>query len=376
MKEMRLFRALGCVNDQFIEEMYAPAEVKMKSFGRPPVKRLLLIAALAALMLFLMGSAIAALVTMRVEPVKVNVQNGGNQETSGHAHEGERVNFDEVQNVFIELGSYYPQEIPEGYTMTFVSDPSAQQDQIVRYENAAGDWLTYRIYIAAPASAVEVYDIEKKTDVTINGCAGILYEQTGGTQTLVWADEANGYGFSLRADEGTVDLLAMAKSTAEGDPLTPTYAEQKKKAIEQLGNYFPEYLPEGFEEQGVQASPLEDGGDWYSYVRKWYVNKAENTQIYFEYETYKIITEDGYADDARTACSFLIPGYDILKGQTAGEEIEINGLFGIAASCDIAWADPERHVVYHLHSEDVLGEELLKVAKSITNEHSDAQNQM
>lgn len=364
MKEKRLLIALGSVNDKFIEEMYEPYEAKKRRFS-PSSKRVWLIAAIIALMLLLMGSAIAKLVTMRVEPVKVNVQNGGNQTSSSHSHEGERVNFDEVHDVFIELGSYYPQEIPEGYTMTFVSDPSAQQDQIVRYENAAGDWLTFRIYIAHDASAVEVFNIEKKTDVSINGRSGILYEQDGEGRVLVWADERNGYGFSLRAMDADVDLIAMGESTAEGEPLIPTYAEQKEKAIQQLGDYSPTYLPDGFEEQGVQASPLEDGGDWYSYVRKWYVNKADNTQIYFEYETYKIITEDGYTDDARTACSFLIPGYDILKGQTAGEEIEINGLFGIATNCDIAWADPENHVVYHLHSEDVMGEELLRVAQSM-----------
>ena len=369
MKEKKLLLALGSVNDKFIEEMYMSAAESEKKSHRYPVKRVWLIAAIVALMLFLMGSAITRLVRMNVETVKVNVQNGGNQESSAHSHEGERVNFDEVHNVFIELGSYYPQEIPNGYTMTFVSDPSAQQDQIIRYENSAGDWLTYRIYIAAPASAVEVYNIEKKTDVSINGRSGILYEQTEGDRVLVWADEKNGYGFSLRAEEESVDLIAMAKSTAEGEPLIPTYTEQKEKALKQLGNYSPAYLPEGFEEQGVQASPLEDGGDWYSYVRKWYVNKAENTGIYFEYETYKIITEEGHTDDAKTACSFYIPGYNILKGQITGEEVEVNGLFGIASNCDIAWADPERHVVYHLHSEDVMGDELLKVAQSIIIDH-------
>ena len=362
MIEKRVFHALGSVNDKFIEEMYASDEAKKRTSNHHPAKKMWLIAAIIALMLLLMGAAITKLVSMNVETVKVNVQNKENQESSGHAHEGERVNFDEVHDVFIELGTYYPQEIPEGYTMTFVSDPSAQQDQIIRYENEAGDWLTYKIYIAAPASAVEIYDIEKKTDVTINGQPGILFEQTGGSRALVWADEKNGYGFALRADDSSVDLIAMAKSTAEGEPLTPTYSEQKKKAIEQLGSYSPAYLPEGFEEQGVQASPLEDGGDWYSYVRKWYVNKEKNTKIYFEYETYRIVTEDGFSYDAKTVCSFHIPGYEF---QPVGEEIEINGLFGIAASCDIAWADPESHVLYHLHSEDVMGEELLKVAQSI-----------
>lgn len=365
MKEKRLLIALGSVNDKFIEELHLPVDEKGKNTRRHSAKKIWLIAAIIVLMLFLMGSAITALVTMRVETVKVNVQNGGNQTSSSHSYEGERVNFDEVQDVFIELGSYYPQEIPEGYTMTFVSDPSAQQDQIIRYENEAGDWLTFRIYIAHDASAVEVYNIEKKTDVSINGRSGILYEQTEGDRVLVWVDEKNGYGFSLRAEDETVDLIAMANSTAEGEPLTPTYAEQKEKAIAQLGNYSPTNLPDGFEEQGVQALPLEDGGDWYSYVRKWYVNRTENIQIYFEYETYRIPEEDGFSYDAKTVCSFHIPGYEM---QPVGEEVEINGMFGIATNCHIAWADPETHVVYHLHSEDVMGEELLRVAQSVVKE--------
>lgn len=365
MKEKRVLYALGDVNDKFIEEMYGIDEAKKITGTHYPARKVWLIAAIIALMLFLLGAAITKLVSMNIEKVKVNVQNKENQKLLGEIHEGERVNFDEVHDVFIELGSRYPQEIPDGYTMTFVSDPSAQQDQIVRYENEAGDWLTYRIYIAGPASAVEVYDIEKKTDVTVNGQPGILYDQVGGSRTLVWLDEENGYGFMLRADDGAVDLIAMANSTAEGELLTPTYAEQKEKAIEQLGSYSPTYLPEGFVEQGVQASPLEDGGNWYSYVRKWYVNKAENTKIYFEYETYRIPEEDGFSYDAKTVCSFHIPGYEF---QPVGEEIEINGMFGIATNCDIAWADPERHVVYHLHSEDVLGDELLKVAQSIEKE--------
>ena len=34
------------------------------------------------------------------------------------------------------------------------------------------------------------------------------------------------------------------------------------------------------------GSPIADGGGWYSYVRKWYVNRSENIKIYFEYESY------------------------------------------------------------------------------------------
>ena len=322
------------------------------------VKRIWMIAALIALATVLMGSAIAALVTMKTEDVKVHTQ-------SGETHEGEKVQFEEVHDVFIELGSWYPQEIPEGYTISFVSDGAPYQNQNIIYKNDAGDEIWYWIYIADPASDAEIYDILSKNEVEINGQDGILYEQAGDYRTLVWINEDQGFGFKLSTDDTAVDLIAMAESTSEGETLTPSRSEETKQAIAELGDFSPTYLPEGFEEQGVQASPLSAGGDWYSYVRKWYVNKEENTQIYFEYETYVIDTESGYTDDARTVCSFFIPGCDVLKNEIVGEEVEINGMYGLAIGNHIAWADPETHVVYHLTSEDVIGEELLKVAQSI-----------
>ena len=323
------------------------------------VKRTWMIAAVIALATVLMGSAFAALVSMKTGDVKVMTENG-------EIHEGEKVEFEEVHDVFIELGSWYPQEIPEGYTMTFVSDGAPYQNQNIIYKNDEGNDIWYWIYIADPASDAEVYDIVSKIEVKINGEDGILYEQLGGSQTLVWVNEEQGFGFKLTSSDIEIDLIAMAESTAEGEPLTPSRAEEAKQAISELGDFSPTYLPEGFEEQGVQASPLSDGGGWYSYVRKWYVNKDENTRIYFEYETYVIDKEAGYTDDARTVCSFWIPGCDILRGIMVGEEVEINGMYGIASGNHIAWADPATHRVFHLTSEDILGDDLLKVAQSIT----------
>ena len=322
------------------------------------VKRIWMIAAVIALATVLMGSAIAALVAMKTGDVKVMTENG-------EIHEGEKVEFEEVHDVFIELGSWYPQEIPEGYAMTFVSDGAPYQNQTIKYENEAGDEIRYWIYIADPASGSEIYDIVSKTDVEINGQDGILYEQVGKSRTLVWINDKQGFGFKLNTTDSDVDLIAMAESTAEGEPITPSRSEETKQAIAELGDFGPTYLPDGFEEQGVQASPLSAGGGWYSYVRKWYVNKAENTQIYFEYETYVIDTASGYEDNAKTVCSFWIPGCDILHGIMVGEEVEINGMYGIASGNHIAWADPETHRVFHLTSEDILGDDLLKVAQSI-----------
>jgi len=135
------------------------------------------------------------------------------------------------------------------------------------------------------------------------------------------------------------------------------------KRAKELGDYLPGHLPEGFEEQGTVGSPLENGGGWYSYVRKWFVNRQENRRIYLEYETYRIVTEDGYSYAPEAACACFM--HRNPKGELEAEEIRINGMFGYRRENHIAWADPDKHVVFHLYSEDIPEEELLEVARSI-----------
>lgn len=356
-----LFLGMNYVNAKFVEEAETVSELKGKKkilSARRPV----LIAAMIGLLLFLVGcgAAIYSLVAMRTEEIQTYPING---ETLA----GEEVHFEKTNDTFIELGAYYPQQIPEGYTITFITEGTPLQRQRIVYEKTAELYFDYEIMIGDPSSGVEVYDIHTKTEVDINGCNGILYVHGHDMQTLVWIEETQGYGFVLRTNDTDLDLVAVAKSTALGEPLTPTRSESTVKAIEELGDFTPTYLPEGFEEHGIMGCPLEEGGGWYSYVRKYYVNKADNTRIYFEYETYAIDTEAGYEDNARTICSFYIPGSNILDGVVIGEETEINGMFALVTGNHIAWADPERHVIYHLTSEDILDEELLKVARSITN---------
>lgn len=349
-------------------EQYVLDAAEYKTNTKLNNSRFLLIAAIVGTTLLLMGSGIASLVSMRVGEVKLNVRSWETQaaETIVTEKTGEKVEFEKTKDVYVELGSYYPQEIPEGYTMTFVSEGAPLQNQRIDYEDETGHVIHFGIYIGDPSSDVEVYDIVSKKDININGQDGILYEQKNDYRMLVWVNESQGYGFALKTNDAAVDLVAMAKSTDEGETLVPTRTPSTMKAIEQLGDYYPEYLPEGYVEQGTMGCPLEEGGGWYSYVRKWFINKTENTQIYFEIETYAIDTESGYTDDAKTICSFFIPGYE--RGIAVYEEVEINGMIGLATENHIAWADPEKHVVYHLYSEDITGDALLKVAQSIRRE--------
>lgn len=379
-----LFLAIGRIDDDLLADTMPHQEPSGEIWeddmmnGRNKnvrfCRRIWLIAAIVALMLVLMGSGYAALIRMRAEEIPHHgggkmLLNGG---TDSGVHGGteqtvdnERVAFEPVQDVYIELGSYYPQMIPDGYTITFVSEGEPLSQQSITYENNGGYSIDFWIMKGDEASNVEVYEIVEREDVQIHGESGILYTQKGDTRTLVWANTEQGFGFALRTNDPQVDLIVMAESTGEGEPLEQTRSKVTLEAIDELGNFEPTYLPEGFVAQGVMGSPSYEGGGWYGYVRRWYINQPENATIYFEYETYVIDTAKGYTDNALTICSFYIPGSNILEGEVLGEEVEVCGMFGLATDRHIVWADPENHVVYHIYSKEVTGEELLKVAQSI-----------
>ena len=324
----------------------------------PKLRNLLIAAVITALMVTTVYAAVNTLISMRVEDTAIALPDG-------EIKTGVEVRFEDTEDIFIELEPYYPQWIPEGYEIVFVTDMAVMGRQYIDYENQDGKIITYTVMLGSEASNVEIYDIVTFEEVEINGMPGILYHQEGGSRCLVWIDREVGYGFRLDTNDPEADILSMARGSAPGEELKPTNSEWTDLAIIQLGDYRPGYLPAGFEEQDVLGCPIEQGGGWYSYVRRWFVNKAENTRIYFEYETYAIDTEMGYTDDARTICSFMIPGCNIDQGIVVGEEGEICGMYALITGNHIAWADTERHVVFHITSEDVLDEELLKVAKSI-----------
>ena len=319
---------------------------------RNPVRTVLIAAAIIALLVTTVYAASNALIALRIEK-----KAGAGEDSYAEVH------FDSTEDVYLELGSVYPQSIPEGYTYRFVSD-AAYGRQTIHYENGAGNYLTYQICLGGPGETVDILEIEKEEAVDINGIQGVLYTQHNG-QIILWADENQGFGFLIMTDDPQVNLPEMARNVAGGEPLTPTRSDSTQKALEELGDFVPGILPEGYEEETVLGCPLEEGGGWYSYVRKFYVNKAQNTRIYFEYETYAIDTESGYVDNAETACSFYIPGCDALSGNIVGQRTEIDGMFALSSGSDIAWADTERHVVFHLSSEDITPKELLEVANSI-----------
>lgn len=262
----------------------------------------------------------------------------------------------QAQAKYFGWGSIYPQEIPEGYSLSFVSDPS-YGEQAIHYENAAGDVLIYIFYYRLGEWGRAFEGMGQPEQVDINGNIGYLTESG-----LIWTDAAQGYGFWL-CTSTEMDLVAIAKSVGSGPELEPTYADRTEKALEQLGDYQITALPKGMVLDGLACSPLEGGGGWYAYVRRWYYNKRTNAELYFEYESY--ITDGSLSEED-------VVRMDIGSGgDTVVQTVTINGCTGAALQeergATVAWVlgDETKGIVFKLFSKAFSVEELLEIAQSI-----------
>lgn len=262
------------------------------------------------------------------------------------------IELEQEPSVYVGWEPVYPQSVPEGYTIRFVSDP-AYGEQSIDYKNAAGDSLSYTLYFRLGQWGRQFDGMGQPEQVDINGQTGYRIGNT-----LIWTDEARGFGFSLRSN-AEIDLIAIAKSVAPGPELTPTDANKTEKALEQLGDYQITELPKGMVEDGLTGRPLEDGGDWYSYVRRWYFNKKTNQELYFTYES--------YVSDAASVEEVI--QMDI--GDTPAEFRTILGCTGAAAqvgnNAEVVWiqGSEEKGVSFMLISPDYSVEELLQIAESV-----------
>lgn len=262
------------------------------------------------------------------------------------------IELEQEPSAYVGWEPVYPQKVPEGYAIRFVSDP-AYGEQSIDYSNDAGDSLSYTLYFRLGQWGRQFDGMGQPEQVDINGQTGY---QIG--NTLIWTDEARGFGFSLRSNV-EIDLIAIAKSVAPGPELTPTDANKTEKALEQLGDYQITELPKGMVEDGLTGRPLEDGGGWYSYVRRWYFNKKTNQELFFTYES--------YVSDASSVEEVI--QMDI--GDTPAEFRTILGCTGAAAQvgndAKVVWiqGSEAKGVSFMLISPDYSVEDLLKIAESV-----------
>ena len=167
----------------------------------------------------------------------------------------------------------------------------------------------------------------------------------------------------MSANDATVDLLAIARSVAPGEPLTPTRAAGEQKALEELGDYRITGLPENYSQTDFMASPLEDGGGWYAYVRRWYGDGVStDTTVFLGYESFTLVNDK--PAEHETAPVENTPE-TILEYQGGGEPITIQGMPAAVADGRVSWVDWDAQVVFSLYANQLSREELIVLAESV-----------
>lgn len=348
MNRDKIIDAFAYVEDQYLDlvDSEIPKEkviqMSTKKTYRSPRKVMLIAATIVLLVAFVtVAYAVGARILMRIS---------NNDSTP-------EVGFQAIDEDFIRLGTWIPENIPEGYSIDFVSDTSGG-NQVVIYRNNA-DWMI-RFEFAKPGAfgGVTVNNIVRKENVDIGGCSGVLYICSE-SQSLFWTNDMDGIGFWLYADDTSIDLLGIANSVKKVDTvLTPSNLAATEEALAALGDYRLTVLPSGFYEATVSGYPVADG-EWYGYIRRVYENESQNKEIQFFYETY-LVPDDVETDD---------PVQYILSCHGDGERIEINGLPGITAKHDsincVYWMDAQSGLVFGLTTDAVSINELIQIAQSV-----------
>ena len=262
------------------------------------------------------------------------------------------IELEQDPNVYVEWQSVYPKSIPEEYELEYVGT-RAYGEQTIEWKNSEGDTITYILYFRLGQYERQFEGIGQPEPVIVNGLAGF---KTG--NSLLWADGNLGFGYELWTT-GEVDLIALAESVGPGPELAPTN-DKTAVALEELGDYQLTELPDNMIEDGISGSPLEDGGDWYSYVRRWYYDTTNNDHVYFTYET--------YSTDCNTEQEVLqlfVPVF------TEPEFSSVQGYPAITLQDEhrahVAWmiGDVNKGVSFQLYSEQFTVEELIKMAESV-----------
>lgn len=263
------------------------------------------------------------------------------------------------QNAHVAYESWYPQELPQGYEITFVGN-RAYGIQHIDYKNAQGDTLQYTFTYRIGPQGLQGNGMGQVEEVDVSGHTAYYSRREDG-QSIVWVDEERGFAFGLSGSTA-VDLIAVARSVAPGPELTPDNDGMTAKALEQLGDYRITALPEGMAEDAVAGWPLEGEDDWYSYVRRWYYGTTDNRRIYMEYSTY--VSE---AETEQEAANLFVPG----AAEYGAQAVRINGCTGSAVEYDghawVAWimGSAEKGIAFTLSSDDFTAQELIEIAQSV-----------
>lgn len=353
MKAEDLFLAIGQAEDwQLLKSEPSGEERNMKNTSKL-LRNLLIAAALTALLAVTAYAAVNARIQQKV--TKREEEPTGTYEVE--------IDYRRTDKEYLELGDYYPQQLPEGYQCSFISD-KAMGFQRMAFENADGEFaFDLTMELGSEGLQKTLLDVVSEEAVTVGSCPGTLYYHQGGSRSLTWYDETAGVGFFMNAMDESVDLLSIARSVAIGEPLTPTYAAGQQKALEELGDYRITGLPENYSQTDFMASPLEDGGGWYAYVRRWYSDRVStDSTVFLVYESFTLVNDEPMEHEIEPVEN---TPETILEYQGGGEPITIQDMPAAVAEGRVSWVDWDAQVVFSIFADQLSREELIALAESV-----------
>lgn len=340
-----LLHAMSGIDERYLAMADAPKEACLPRKKRHNPIRFLVAAALISL---LGVSAYAVTAKIQLNTRRYAHNTGETVPPNNSAPYDVETNFAPAAEEYIGLESCRPTWVPEGYRLRFVS-AKAMGRQTLHFETDDNpSALVFRMTRGTDFTDIVIENIVKEEQVTVGTLQGTLYTSTNG-QDLLWADGDKGIGYALLADGTDIDLLRVAQSVQPDPELKPTDADRFQLALEELGDYQITGLPDNYPETEFIAYPREDGGGWYAYVKRWYIDVQQNDTIFFQYETFSLA-------DGVTAEAAGIPaqGPDTVQGMPA------------AVSDDqIVWVDWENQVVFQISHDGLGADQLQKLADSV-----------
>lgn len=352
-----LYGAMSGIDDRYLAMAEAPSKENIFMKKKIKIRRFLIAAALISL---LGVTAYAATAKIQLNTKRYLQGTGENVEANASAPYEAEINFQSTADIYEGLQTYCPTWLPEGYHLRFVSD-KAYGHQTLHFATASDESaLVLETTRGDNATDLVLTDITKEESITVGSLPGTLYTCTSGERVLLWTDGARGVGFMLLTGDTELDLMRIAESIQLNPDLKPTNADRYRLALEELGDYQITGLPDSCPETEFIASPKEDGGGWFAYVYRWYIDAKKNTTVELNYETFLL-----NGDSAHDSEPVPETPDTILKMNGGGEAATVQGMPAAVTQGHIVWVDWEKKVVFQITADSMNADQLQQLADSV-----------
>lgn len=240
---------------------------------------------------------------------------------------------------------WYPQKLPEGYTLAEVSPPGMRCQNL--YYTDGTHTIRYVVSLSEDLGDTDFQEEVTREDIQVAGDCAKLVTTASGRSYLFWRNEVEGFYAMLDAENKVVDLVAMAEGVAPGAPLKvsksylgPDYTidlQQDPTAYVGFEPVYPQSVPEGY-----SAAFISD--------------PAYGEQV--------IQYENALGDKLIFTLYFRLGQWGRqFEGMGQPEQVTINGKPGYRMGTTLIWTDESRGFGFCLQSGGDL--DLLAIAESV-----------